>query len=82
MMRQAGRYQPSYRAVRQNVGFLELCLREFPDGAYGWLVEASIGDAEAALGQAALAAASYRRSLAIQPDNAEVQAKIEGLGAQ
>ncbi len=25
MMRQAGRYQPSYRAVRQNVGFLELC---------------------------------------------------------
>src|SRR5512146_114350 len=25
MMRQAGRYQPSYRAVRQKVGFLELC---------------------------------------------------------
>src|SRR5512140_900998 len=25
MMRQAGRYQPSYRAVRQQVGFLELC---------------------------------------------------------
>jgi len=25
MMRQAGRYQPSYRAVRQRVGFLELC---------------------------------------------------------
>jgi uroporphyrinogen decarboxylase len=25
MMRQAGRYQPSYRAVRQDVGFLELC---------------------------------------------------------
>ncbi|ABS25336.1 uroporphyrinogen decarboxylase [Anaeromyxobacter sp. Fw109-5] len=25
MMRQAGRYQPSYRAVRANVGFLELC---------------------------------------------------------
>src|SRR5512145_1640706 len=25
MMRQAGRYQPSYRAVRQNVSFLELC---------------------------------------------------------
>ena len=25
MMRQAGRYQPSYRAVRQEVGFLELC---------------------------------------------------------
>jgi len=24
-MRQAGRYQPSYRAVRQKVGFLELC---------------------------------------------------------
>ena len=25
MMRQAGRYQPSYRAVREKVGFLELC---------------------------------------------------------
>jgi uroporphyrinogen decarboxylase len=25
MMRQAGRYQPSYRAVRQKVSFLELC---------------------------------------------------------
>ncbi len=25
LMRQAGRYQPSYRAVRQRVGFLELC---------------------------------------------------------
>jgi uroporphyrinogen decarboxylase len=25
MMRQAGRYQPSYRAVRERVGFLELC---------------------------------------------------------
>ncbi len=25
MMRQAGRYQPSYRAVRADVGFLELC---------------------------------------------------------
>ncbi|BDG02043.1 uroporphyrinogen decarboxylase [Anaeromyxobacter oryzae] len=25
MMRQAGRYQPSYRAVRANVSFLELC---------------------------------------------------------
>jgi uroporphyrinogen decarboxylase len=25
LMRQAGRYQPSYRAVRQKVGFLELC---------------------------------------------------------
>ncbi len=25
MMRQAGRYQPSYRAMRQKVGFLELC---------------------------------------------------------
>ncbi len=25
MMRQAGRYQPSYRAVRARVGFLELC---------------------------------------------------------
>ena len=25
IMRQAGRYQPTYRAVRQKVGFLELC---------------------------------------------------------
>jgi uroporphyrinogen decarboxylase len=25
MMRQAGRYQPSYRAIRQQVGFLDLC---------------------------------------------------------
>src|SRR5512141_2165414 len=25
LMRQAGRYQASYRAVRQKVGFLELC---------------------------------------------------------
>ena len=25
MMRQAGRYQPSYRAVREKVSFLELC---------------------------------------------------------
>jgi len=25
MMRQAGRYQPSYRAVRERVGFLDLC---------------------------------------------------------
>src|SRR5512143_3974037 len=25
LMRQAGRYQPSYRAVRARVGFLELC---------------------------------------------------------
>jgi uroporphyrinogen decarboxylase len=25
LMRQAGRYQPSYRAVREKVGFLELC---------------------------------------------------------
>jgi uroporphyrinogen decarboxylase len=25
MMRQAGRYQPTYRAVREKVGFLELC---------------------------------------------------------
>jgi uroporphyrinogen decarboxylase len=25
MMRQAGRYQPSYRAIRERVGFLELC---------------------------------------------------------
>jgi uroporphyrinogen decarboxylase len=27
LMRQAGRYQPSYRAIREKVGFMELCKR-------------------------------------------------------
>lgn len=64
---------------REAIPFLELLLRDFPEGRHVARTRENLGDAYRATRQKARAAEHYRAALKLEPENAKLEAKLKAL---
>lgn len=64
---------------REAIPFLELLLRDFPQGRHVARTRENLGDAYRATRQKARAAEYYRAALELEPQNAKLEAKLKAL---
>jgi predicted alpha/beta superfamily hydrolase len=68
----------TYRDLDKALLYFDLNTRHYPSSSNAW---DSLAEAQAAMGKREQAVASYRRSLALDPKNANAEAQLRKLGA-
>lgn len=81
---QAGLWVVAYKLfdngkINEAIRFLELSVGEYPQGKYSWLCYHYLGEAYLKMGDKALAAENYRKSLELNPDNSDAAERLKEL---